>query len=48
MKAGTNVEVIGGALDNSELIKSKQCVEIMVLAESGRRKIVHASSLVYT
>ncbi len=42
MKAERNVEVMGVALDSPGLIKSEQCVDIMVLADLGRRKIVHA------
>lgn len=42
MKAETNAEVMGVVLDSLGLIKSEQCVDIMVLANSGRRKIVHA------
>jgi hypothetical protein len=42
MKAETNAEVIGVALDSPGLIKSEQCVDIMILAAPGRQKIVHA------
>jgi hypothetical protein len=42
MKAETNAEVMGVALDSPAHIKSEQCVDIMILADPGRRKIVHA------
>lgn len=46
MKAEPNAEVMGVVLDSPGPIKSEQCVDIMVLAGSWRRKIVHATSLV--
>lgn len=46
MKAEPNAEVMGVVLGSPGPIKSEQCVDIMVLAGSWRRKIVHATSLV--
>lgn len=46
MKAEPNAEVMGVVLDSPGPIKSDQCVDIMVLADSWRRKIVRATSLV--
>ena len=42
IKAETNAEVMGVALDSPRPIKSEQCVDIMILSDCGRRKIVHA------
>jgi hypothetical protein len=46
MEAKTNVEVIGVALDSPVLIKSEQCVDIMVLDDSPAPKNCSTSNLV--
>ncbi|PIT01887.1 hypothetical protein TSA1_14705 [Bradyrhizobium nitroreducens] len=38
MKAETKAEVMRAVLDGPGLIKSEQCVDIMVLADSGTPK----------
>jgi hypothetical protein len=42
MEAETSAEAIGVVPDSAGLIKAKQCVDIMVLGDPWRRKIVQA------
>lgn len=42
IEAETSAEAIGVVPDSAGLIKAKQCVDIMVLDDSWRRKIVQA------